>query len=229
MNLALHNRVLAFDHITHMPRRINDPLARISTGIGYAICSRNIFDEPEYHHLGRPIILTASAPHRAFTSNSIHIRLDALKPAYNLTNAAPQILGSLCAAVSTALSNLASLTGFTSVSRFADVHQWTLAAQSTLRLTPEEINRAVAFSPLVDALQDLLETRPEWTGTATQLLTVLRKHKVPNLPSTPKGISQQLNVTPLALFGIDIEKTVGEDREIHLTHRFPTCVEKRAA
>jgi hypothetical protein len=221
-----------------MPRRLNDPLARLATGTGLAICSRNIFDEPQLLPLARPIIVTAPDAHRAFTTNAFHVRLDAMKfPAArteqtfvrNLQDSAPAILGSLCAAVSAALLNIAT-TEFTSVSRFADVHLWTAAASTALGLTPDQINIALAASPLVDAIQELLETRSEWTGSLTELHNALRAHGMPGLPATARVLSEQLNSTALALFGITHEcSRTNEGRWICVTQTSSPCVTELAA
>jgi putative DNA primase/helicase len=238
-NTALHNRVLAFDNLTGIPRRLRDSIARLATGTGLAICSRNIFDEPQMLPLARPIIVTAPAAHRDFTTNAIHVRLDAIASAasrtestfeQNLEGAVATILGSLCNAVKTALAKIAT-TEFTPVSRFADVHQWTAAAAPALGITQDEINIALAASPLVDAIQELLETRQEWTGTPTELHNTVRARGMSSLPATPRVLSEQLNSTAFTLFGITHEswKTTNGERRIRVAQTSPSCATEQAA
>ena len=238
-NTALHNRILAFDNVTRIPCHLRDAIARLATGTGLAICSRNMFDEPQILPLARPIIVTAPAAHRGFTTNAIHVRLDEMKHAaprtelafeQTLESALPSIFGSLCDAAKMALAKFA-ITEFTSVSRFADVHQWTAAAAPALGLTQDEINIALAASPLVDAIQELLESRPEWTGTPTELYNTLRVQHMSSLPATPRVLSEQLNSTAFALFGITHEswKAAHGERRIRVAQIPSPCATERAA
>ena len=129
----------------------------------------------------------------------------------------------------TALAKIAT-TEFTSVSRFADVHQWTAAAAPALGITQDEINIALAASPLVDAIQELLETSQEWTGTPTQLHNTLRARGMSSLPSTPKVLSEQLSSTAFALFGITHESSrTDTERRIRMTQTPSPCVMNQAA
>ena len=114
--LALHNHVLAFDHADSLPRSIMASLARLTTGAGFSICGRNVFDAPEPFPVGRPIIITVPSTQRVTLDNAIRIELAAIDPARMCTEtrlaqkhlaAAPAILGTLCAAVTAALSNTA--------------------------------------------------------------------------------------------------------------------------
>ena len=225
--LALHNRVLAFDRVNSMPLAVLDCIARLAKGTGIGICSRNIFDRPDTLTVERPIILTASAPDRRFTSNAIHIALPAMKLenmrlqrslAQRFEAAAPLILGTLCNAVSSALANISS-TKAAPVSRCPDVHQWTLAAAPVLGLSTEQINRALAADPIIGAVQNLLESRSEWTGTATQLIKTL------NLPLAPESLSEQLAALPLSLFGLTFERWNRHGkRQIRVAHPHPVAV-----
>ena len=219
--LALHNHVLAFDNISSLSRRIGDSLARVATGGGLGICGNTIFDAPQPLALARPVIVTVPDDHRAFTQNAIRVELDSISPvnlrtensiAKQLQLAAPHILGTLCAAVTSALANSASISGV--ASRFADVYQWTMSAAPTLGLTPEQINHALAANPVVDAIAALLESQPEWTGTATALLDQFRAMGLQNIPVNPRNLSHQLNATPLSLFGFELERR--QTRNEHL-------------
>ena len=162
----------------------------------------------------------------------MRVHLDGIRPHHRsefdlqraLATAAPSILGSLCSAVSCALRNIAS-TEAASPSRFADVHHWTVAASSALGLTKDQIDHALSANPLTDAVAALLEPKKEWTGTATELLAALAQVGYPRMASTPRALSEQLNVTPLKIFGIDMEKHRDADqRWIRLTQTPESCV-----
>jgi hypothetical protein len=223
--MALHNHILAFDEAGSLPRSIMDSLARVATGAGLGICGPNIFDAPEPFPLGRPIIMTMPSDRRVAINNSIRIELTAMDPAKVLTEtklaqkhiaATPAILGTLCTAVTAALSN--TVAAAAPVSRFADVHEWTMAAAPILGLNTEQINRALAANPLVDALDVLLQTRPDWTGTATELLVNLQNLGFSAVASNTKHLTEQLNSAHLTLFGITLDRTsAGSERLIHLT------------
>ncbi len=209
--LALHTRVLAFDNINFLSRTMTDALARIATGTGVAIVSRNEFDDPQPLALERPIIITAKTP-PAFTNLNIH--LDARSPATLRTEnvlaeqveaAAPAILGSLCAAISQSLA-----TGS--------------ATPPALGLTTEQTDTALAANPLIDALHQLLSENNEWTGTPTQLQNAL------SFDGRPQHLSEQLNALPLSIFGIQLESWRSHrTRQIRLTTTSSVVVRKAAA
>jgi hypothetical protein len=112
-----------------------------------------------------------------------------------------------------------------SPSRFADTHHWTVSASTALGLTVDQIDHALSANPLTDAVAALLEPKNEWTGTATELLAALAHVGYPRMASTPRTLSEQLNVTPLKIFGIDMEKHRDADqRWIRLTQTPETCV-----
>jgi hypothetical protein len=193
---ALHNHVLVYGHIDKFHPYVAGAIARLAKGTGFAVHRRNIYDEPESFALARPIIVTAPEVPAAFAGNSMRVHLDGIRPHHrneydigcDIETAAPSIVGSLCAAVSCALRNMAS-TDARSPSRFADVHHWTMAAAPALGLTPDQINHALAASPLTDAVANLLEGKKEWTGTATDLLAALDKVGYPRMASTPRALA----------------------------------------
>jgi hypothetical protein len=81
-----------------------------------------------------------------------------------------------------------------------------MSAAPVLGLTPEQINHALAANPIVDAIAALLESQPEWSGTATALLEKFQDMEIENLPANARNLSHQLNATPLSLFGIELER-----------------------
>ncbi len=235
--LALHNRVLAFDQVTSLPRPIADSLARVSSGAGLGICKRNMFDHPQPLFLERPIVIAATTPHPSFTRNAIHIPLEALTPARMRTEsslanaleaAAPAILGGLCAAVSCALANLAGADP-APVTRFPDTHQWATAAAPALGMANEDISRALAANPLVESIHELLQSHPDWIGTPTDLHHALASAGAA-IPATPKSLSEALNATPFTVFGISYTAWKGHrSRLIKLSRIAPSFVREATA
>src|ERR1051326_6973143 len=197
------------------------------------ISSRNIFDDPQPIALERPVLMTSRKGIPACSSvKSIHVRLNAIELPrlrtltsldQKLEFAAPSILATLCHAISSALSNLRSIDA-PAVSHMPHVHQWTTAAAPSLGLTTEQINSAVAADPLIGAVQTLLESSHEWTGTATELARIL------DVAITPQHLSEQLNALPLALFGLTFASWMGHrQRRIRLAQTREVAVSKAAA
>jgi putative DNA primase/helicase len=216
---ALHNRVLAFDHVPSLTPDLSVALARLAAGTAFAHHGHHPFDDPLPLAIERPIILTvpyaeATARHwsrnRTIASLAMTVKLDAIEPArlrtqqeisHDLACATPAILATLCNAAASALANNATART-TPVSRFADLQHWTTSAAPALGLSQEDIATALTLNPLVRALTDLLDDLGDWTGTATDLLTTLQSRQIPNLPANTKHLTQQLNATPLTVFGI---------------------------
>src|SRR5579872_253527 len=76
---AHHYRVLAYDHITHLPPRLQDALARVSTGAGLQI--RESSRDPVNLTVQTPVILTANEnwkPRANLESRAVHIQLAAI-------------------------------------------------------------------------------------------------------------------------------------------------------
>jgi energy-coupling factor transporter ATP-binding protein EcfA2 len=219
---ALHNRVLAFDHVPSLTPDLSVALARLAAGTAFAHHGHHPFDDPLPLAIERPIILTvpyaeATARHwsrnRTIASLAMTVKLDAIEPirlrsqqeiSHDLACATPVILATLCNASASALANHA-MTRTTPISRFADLQHWTTSAAPALGLSQEDIATALTLNPLVRALTELLDDTGSWTGTATNLMTTLQDRKTPNLPANPKVLSEQLHATPLTVFGIHLE------------------------
>jgi hypothetical protein len=217
--LAFHNRILAFDHVPSLTNHLSVAFARLATGTAFSLQSQNPLDAPLPLAVARPVILTVPSTETAaahwsrnhtLSSLAITAQFDAIQPARRRSHhdiaddyavASPKILAALCTAVSTALGNVAETT-VPSPSRFVDAHQWIASAAPAIGLSLEEINAALHTTPLVRALTGLLAEWGEWTGTATALLALLKERGASGLPATARVLSEQLNSTPLAVFGI---------------------------
>jgi hypothetical protein len=217
--LAYHNRILAFDHVPALTNHLSVAFARLATGTAFSLQSQNPLDAPLPLAVARPVILTVPSTETAAThwsrnhtlsSLAITAQFDTIQPERRRSNhdiarefeaAAPTILAALCTAVSTALGHVAA-TNVASPSRFVDAHQWAASAASALGLSIEDVNAALHATPLVRALTGLLAELGEWTGTPTALLTLLKERGASGLPTTARILSEVLNSTPLAVFGI---------------------------
>ncbi len=245
--LALHNRVLAFDRVSRLSPAISTALARVSTGTAFTHRGPHLSDPSLRFPIERPVILTvpyadSAAPnwtrHGALANLAIAVDLQAISSQRmrprsevlrDFDTAAPHILSDLCNAVSAALADstatVAPLSG-----RPAEIHRWIANAAPALGLTLEDVNSALSADPLVRVLTSLLgqdgdghgDQGGEWTGSAAELLQILQNNAVPDLPATPKGLSQRLHKMPLAIFGITLtHRLTHEDRllKIAATHR----------
>ena len=78
----------------------------------------------------------------------------------------------------------------------ADPHHWIASAAPALGLTLDDVNSALSADPLIRAITALLETDGVWTGTATELQTVLETKAVPISPR-PLKVSLNVSTRPL--------------------------------
>jgi putative DNA primase/helicase len=223
--LCLHNRVLAFDHVPRLTREVSIALARAAAGTAFAHHGQHPLDYSLNFAVERPVIVTvpyADSTAADWTRNhtisnlAITVHLDAIAAEHmrprpqilqDLEAARPHIMAGLCNAATAALS---------------DPHHWIASAAPALGLTLDDVNSALSADPLIRALTALLETDGVWTGTATELQTILETNAIPDLPATPKGLSQRLHSTPLAIFGIHLgHRIAGGNRLLRLsmTHR----------
>src|SRR5579872_6417178 len=106
---AHHYRVLAYDHITHLPPRLQDALARVSTGAGLQI--RDSSRDPVNLTVRTPVILTANEnwkPRADLESRAVHIQLAVIPESEQLPEREildraeellPSLLATLCQAI----------------------------------------------------------------------------------------------------------------------------------
>jgi hypothetical protein len=200
--LALRHRVLAFDHVTHMSPTATDALCRISSGIGIETADSVQLE------IARPIIITTPRngigdwiPRPDLAARCITVQLPA------------EIQLPTPAALYTALSsNLANDTRATSYEP-----RTTISALS---------NSSSHADPLYPAILSLVQSKIEWTGTATDLLNEICV-TAPVTCKTARALSQRLNLLTPALLssGIEIEHHYkhGGDRVITLRLRPPVA------
>jgi hypothetical protein len=199
--LAVQNWILAFDPVRRIPTKVTEALCALSSG--------------EAIELARPLILITPTdetrcdwtPPPALSRRTLTIDLPplvALRPEASIwaqfDALRPAILGTLATAVATALRRIREI-DLGNVARFPDCATWAAAASPALALDPASIVKAFGDAssmwsgsdPLREAIEKFLSGRGAWTGSATELLSQLRRIvPLAALPASPKGLSQAL-------------------------------------
>jgi len=212
---AKHNLVLAFDNLSNIKPAIADALCRISTGGGFG--TRKMYSDSEevIFDATRPIILNgipdlATRPDLAERSIIVHLpSIPASERKYEsefwnaFYKAAPHILAGLLDAVSVALNRIDAVI-LPERPRMADFAKWATAAESGLGwpdgafmesykanlLSVEEA--AIDGNPVAEAILCFVAEKGDWSGTATQLMKVLRIG-YPMLTDDPLSFPRQAN------------------------------------
>jgi hypothetical protein len=223
LHLALHNWILAFDHVHRIPIKLCEALCAVASGVACETA------QPDYRssalaQIARPIILIAPldeaqppwTPPRSLSARSLTVDLPPLTAArpeaavwFEFESLRAPMLATLAGAVSSALRHIREIGlsdgALSHVSRFPDSVAWAAAAAPALGLTPTAIVEAVSdpesmwlgVDPLRDTLYTLLRAHPAWSGDSATLLTELRAlAPLATLPSTPKSLTQSLSRIP---------------------------------
>jgi hypothetical protein len=193
---ATNNHVLALDNLSGIAPDLSDAMCRLSTGGGFA--ARTLFtDNDETLFEGqRSIILTGIsdiASRSDLADRALFVRLGPLDDGKRRTEgefwaefhrAQPAIFGALLTAMVSGLHNLPS-TRLDRLPRMADFALWIAACESALpweageflaaysRNRNEATENVLGADPLAAALQKFMETRSDYTGTASDLLAQL--------------------------------------------------------
>ncbi|MGH9667052.1 MAG: hypothetical protein ACRD9L_21715, partial [Bryobacteraceae bacterium] len=198
---AYGNRVLVYDHVTHLTPRVQDALARVSTAAAYERHERVAEREPLQLTLSNPILLTANQdwePRADLASRAVTVTLDVIpqsqqRPQQDVLQEfaalQPRLLATLCQQVSQCLQ-----TG-----------NWPFTS------------RALPKSQIASqALQQLVASQGTWTGTPTELfLTLQTQHRQRDWPLSqrdwprdPAALSRLLNQETDSLYaaGLAIER-----------------------
>ena len=220
-SLAMHNHVLAFDHIGALPRHISDALCRLASGAGY-IMKETSSSDPIQFHLERPILLSVTGdamwtPPPELSARMLTVTFNPLpaedqKPESEIweefRKAKPAILAALCDAIVMALRRRNQIEAIGT-----DAQVWAKAAAPALAATEGEMQTALLTSrfehqpdPIIAQIEVLLNRQPnqEWTGTATELRAALPQS---NRLAPPNKLAQRLTQS----------KTHLNDRGIELT------------
>lgn len=218
LHLALHNWILAFDHVHRIPLKISEALCAVASGEAIETAQPD-YRDPALAEIARPIILIAPldeaqcpwTPTRALSFRALAVDLPPLSDPRaesavwsGFESLRAPMLATLAAAVSCALRNIRDIDP-PHVSRFPDSVAWAVAAGPALGLTPAAIVDAVSdpesvwlgVDPLRDTLYTFLTAHPAWSGDSATLLSQLRAlAPLATLPSTPKSLLQSLARIP---------------------------------
>lgn len=218
LHLALHNWILAFDHVHRIPLQICEALCAVASGEAIETAQPD-YRDPALAEIARPIILIAPfdeaqcpwSPTRALSSRTLAVDLPPLSDPRaesavwsDFESLRAPLLATLADAVSCALRHIRDI-DLPHLSRFPDSVAWAAAAAPVLGFTPSAIVEAVSdpeslwlgVDPLRDTLYSLLHPQATWTGDSAALLSRLRAlAPLATLPSTPKSLLQSLSRIP---------------------------------
>jgi hypothetical protein len=255
---ANHSYVLAFDNLSGIPAWLSDALCRLSTGGGFA--TRELYSDSDevIFEAKRPVILNGIddfATRQDLIDRSIVITLPAIhesarRPERHIWNQVealrPSVLGSLLTGAQHALANR-DLLQLPLRPRMADFALWVSAAESAWSWAPgtflqayqgnrsEAMELGLESTLIAPHLRNLLEAEGRWTGTAGELLEVLRakvsegEQRSRMMPQTPQAISnQRARLAPsLRAVGIHITKghrESGSGRRLMVIEKSPQQV-----
>ena len=232
---ATNSHVLTFDNVSGLPAWTSDTLCRLTTGGGFAVRQLYTDQDEILFDAARPVVLNGiedivTRPDLA--DRAIFLALEPIpeerrKPEKALwaafEDAGPQILGALLDAVAHGLREFPN-TQLEKLPRMADFALWATACETAIwpRGTFQDayagnrddaVDSVIEADPVASAIRSLMETRTEWTGTASDLLSALdgevgeKAAKAKAWPARPRSLSGRLRrAAPfLRKTGIDIE------------------------
>jgi hypothetical protein len=249
---ASNGHVLAFDNLSGLPTWIADMLCRLATGGGFATRQLRTDQDEVLFTATRPVILNGIediVTRADLADRSVHLDLERIpeglcRPEVELWTAfeveRPRILGALLDAMVVGLKRLPE-TRLDTLPRMADFALWATACETAFWpagtfCQAYATNLAAAVEDVIDAdlvaaaVRDLMTTTPAWTGTATDLLNILKvvagEHYARSKlrPDNPRALSGRLRraATFLRKAGIDItfdKKGRARTRTIHIVKR----------
>ena len=233
MIAATNSGTLAFDNVSFVPDWLSDGLCRIATGGGLA--TRMLYTDGEeiFFDVQRPIILNGIedvATRGDLLDRCVILGLPEIPAAQRREEAEfwrafdaahPRLLGALLDAVAATLAALPG-TELDGLPRMADFARWGEAGSRARGGAPGaflkayEKNRAEATeiglesSPVATAVRALVTGRPNWTGTATDLLGDLGDLVEPGVrrsaswPKSPRGMAGALKRVMAGLRSVGI-------------------------
>jgi hypothetical protein len=246
---ASNGHVLAFDNVSGLPHWISDTLCRLATGGGFAVRQLYTDQDEILFEAARPAILNGiedfvTRPDLA--DRSLFLTLSPIpererRPEAELRAAfeaeRPRILGVLLDAVVTGLNRL-SQTRLEKLPRMADFALWAAACETAFwpagtfeaayrSNRDEAVDNVIDSDPIASAVRTMMAARPDWSGTASDLLVILFRiagegvARSRSWPKTPRALAGKLRraVTFLRKIGIEItfsREGYGRARIIHI-------------
>jgi hypothetical protein len=231
---ADNSRVVVIDNVSHLSEIVSDELARVSTGAVFRRRTHFKHRQQENFYTRCPLILNGipefiSRPD--LQERTLHIELERISEDRRRTEEEilaefgrlhPRILRGLLDAAVAGLRRLPTLQ-LEKLSRMADFHAWAVACETGLGWEQGDFegalqkNRERGRERLLDAsvvfkaILDFMDHRDEWSGTANQLLTLLKQQDGGEdgddhgWPKTARGMAAQLGrlVTELREEGVE--------------------------
>jgi hypothetical protein len=236
---ASNGHVLAFDNVSGLPAWISDTLCRLASGGGFAVRQLYTDQDEVLFDAARPVILNGiedivTRPDLA--DRAVFLTLQPIPEERRRPEAQlwadfeverPRILGVLLDAVVEGLRRLPE-THLPKLPRMADFALWATACETALWPAgtfwaaycgnrDEAVEGVIDADPVATAVRAIVETRTEWTGTASDLLGALaekaaeRVAKSRTWPDGPRALSGRLRRAATFLRKIGIE--IGFERE----------------
>jgi hypothetical protein len=247
---ANNGHVLAFDNVSGLPTWISDTLCRLATGGGFAV--RQLYSDQDevLFDAARPVILNGiedivTRPDLA--DRAIFLTLEPIPEESRrgeqelwaaFETERPRILGVLLDAAAKGLAMLPQ-TRLDKLPRMADFALWATACEPALWSAGTfwsaycgnrdvAVEGVIEADPTATAVRAFMETRTEWTGTASELLGALgeiageRVAKSKIWPDGPRALAGRLRraATFLRKIGIEIRfdrEGRARTRVIHVT------------
>jgi hypothetical protein len=248
--LLFHHWFPTFDNVSAISPDVSDLLCRAVTGEGFSRRKLYTDDEDVIYHFRRCLCLNSiglAVTRLDFHDRCILFPMERLPEERRRGERAvlqefealrPELLGAIFDALAKAMQLRQSLAP-AALPRMADFALWGVAvaeglgigADAFLALYRENIREqheeAVADNPVAAAVAELMTSRREWCGTATELLRNLEDLLADGGPRANRGLpknatilAKQLNLmkTPLAQLGIivDSSRRTSRKRLIHL-------------
>ncbi|MEI7685950.1 MAG: bifunctional DNA primase/polymerase [Planctomycetota bacterium] len=247
--IAANNaHVVGYDNLSAIPGWLSDALCRVATG--GALATRKLYsdDEESIFKFQKPCIVNGIpdlATRSDLLDRSIALTLPPISESKRLAEKAfwkefdeakPRILGALLAVVSQALGRVNHVS-LERLPRMADFAIWATACLESLGmahgafLKAYESNRqegnvvAIESSPVAKAIIALLRGKPEWSGTASELLHTfgvsgdnqIEPKTWPKTPTQLSGVIREIAPNLRVSQWIDVEfKKVNHERRIFL-------------
>ena len=194
---ANNGHVLAFDNVSSLAPGISDTFCRLASGGGFAVRQLYTDQDEVLFDAARPIILNGiegivARPDLA--DRAIFLTLEAIpenrrRPEAELwavvDEKRPAILGALLDAVVVGLRRLPD-THLPRLPRMADFALWATACEPAFGTAgsfgsaycsnqDRAVDDVIDADPVAAAVRSLMADKPDWTGTATELFSVLTK------------------------------------------------------
>jgi hypothetical protein len=236
---ANNNHVLVFDNVSGLPAWISDTLCRLATGGGFAV--RRLYSDQDevLFDAARPVILNGIEEivmRPDLADRAIFLTLEPIPEADRRPEAElraafeverPRLLGVLLDAMVEGMKRLPD-THMEKLPRMADFALWASACETAIWSAGTFLsaycgNREDAVKSVIDgdavgaAVRELMTTRTVWTGTASELLSILegvvgeRATKSKVWPDNPRRLSGSVRRVATFLRAIGIEISFGRE------------------